>query len=189
MSGGRTEAAALPRRVVTGVDPASDWVRSTVQLMAEELMQGAPASRLIAERLCDVLVLRALRETTATSSGTDWIEAIRDHRLAPALAAFHAEPGTHWTVTDLAYLASMSRSAFYERFTRVVGIPPGDYITRWRIHTACIHLVETSAPISQIARRAGFATDAGFSTAFKRNVGTTPRDFRRAELSQRRSDS
>ena len=72
----------------------------------------------------------------------------------------------------------MSRSSFYERFTGVVGMPPGEYLARWRIHVACGLLRDTSDAVSVVARTVGFRTDAGFSTAFKRMVGVAPRTFR-----------
>ena len=51
------------------------------------------------------------------SEPNDVLEALR-------LRAVHARPGHGWTVADLAAEAAMSRSAFFARFTRVVGLPP-----------------------------------------------------------------
>lgn len=175
-----TVTDALPDVIVTGADPARDWVRSTVEMIAEELAEGRPASTVVAARLTDVLVVRALREMVLTGHGSGWAAALGDPRLADALAAIHARPGDDWTVTGLARVASMSRSSFYERFTATVGVPPGEYLARWRIHVACGLLSTTSTPIGSIARASGFATDAGFSTSFKRLVGMPPSHYRAA---------
>lgn len=172
-------AAGLPDMVVTGTDSSNDWVRSTVQLMADELATAGAASEVVAARLADVLVVRALREMVAAGLGDGWAAGVRDPQVARSLAAIHASPSSAWTVAELAREASMSRSSFYERFTEVVGLPPGEYVARWRIHVACGRLRETSDPVSAVARKVGFLTDAGFSTAFKRMVGVTPSTYRR----------
>jgi AraC-like DNA-binding protein len=174
-------SSGLPQMIVTGQDKRSDWVRSTVLLIAEELAEGAPASAVVAERLADVLVLRALREVVSGTSGDAWIAGVRDPRLAAAVGAIHAEPGHPWTVAELAHLSAMSRSSFYDRFTSVVGLPPGEYVARWRVHTACMQLRTTDLAVSSIGRQVGFSTNAGFSTAFKRLVGVSPRQYRYAE--------
>jgi AraC-like DNA-binding protein len=169
-------ADSLPSMVVTGCDASSDWVRATVELIADELRADAPASTVVASRLADVLVVRALREMVTMGLGDGWAAGVREPEIAKALAAVHADPSAPWTVGELARLATMSRSSFYERFTETVGTPPGEYVTRWRIHVACGLL--TSNPVSTVARRVGFKTDAGFSTAFKRLVGVPPSKYR-----------
>ncbi len=177
--------AGLPPIVVTGTNATVDWTRSTIELIAEELRDDMPASAIVAARLADVLVMRALRETAASGAGTAWLAGATDSRLAPALAALHTEPDGPWTVASLAERASMSRSTFYERFRSVVGVPPGEYVTRWRMHMACRLLRDSTEPVGAIGRRVGFDTDAGFSTAFKRVVGTTPSRYRRANSARR----
>ena len=171
--------AVLPDMVITGTDDAHDWVRSTVELIADELGGPAPASEVVASRLADVLVVRALRETVGAGLGHGWAAGVRDAQLAPSLAAIHSDPSASWTVAALAREASMSRSSFYERFTEVVGMPPGEYLATWRIHVACGLLRETTDPVSAVARTVGFRTDAGFSTAFKRMVGVAPSTYRK----------
>ncbi len=173
-------AEPLPAMVVTGRDRASDWVRSTVELIAEELAEGAPASQDVAERLADVLVLRAMREVVEAEPRPGWTAGVSDRRLAPALGLIHAELDRPWTVAELARAAAMSRSSFYELFTKTVGVPPADYVTRWKIHAACLELRTTDLTISAIGRQVGFRTDAGFSTSFKRLVGVSPRRYRQS---------
>jgi AraC-like DNA-binding protein len=175
-------AGALPDMVVTGRDGSADWVRSTVELMAEELHGDVPASDIVAARLADVLVVRALREMVGDGLGVGWAAGLQDPQLAHALAAIHGDPSQPWTAASLARLATMSRSSFYERFTDIVGTAPGEYLARWRIHLACSMLRDTPQPVSAVARAVGFTTDAGFSTAFKRLVGTAPSTYRRQSI-------
>jgi len=172
---------ALPDMVVTGTDASNGWVRSTVELITHELMGDVPASAVVAERLADVLVVRALREIVHSGVGEGWVAGIRDPQLAPALAAIHSHPEGPWTAAGLARLSSMSRSSFYERFRRVLGVPPAEYLAIWRVHIACGLLETTDQSIGSIGRTVGFKTEAGFSTAFKRMVGVPPSAHRRAQ--------
>lgn len=171
---------ALPDMVVMGSDSTNAWVRSTVEFITQELTGKVPASTVVAERLADVLVIRALREMVHSGVGEGWVAGIRDPQLAPALAAIHSHPEGPWTAAGLARLSSMSRSSFYERFRRVLGVPPAEYLAIWRVHIACGLLETTVQSIGSIGRTVGFTTEAGFSTAFKRMVGVPPSAHRRA---------
>lgn len=171
--------AALPEMVVTGSDTSAGWVQSTVALVADELGQALSASEVVAARLADVLVVRALREMVWDGVGHGWAAGVRDPAIGRSLALIHGDPAGVGSVADLARAASMSRSLFYERFSRVVGVSSGEYAARWRIHVACGLLRKTSQPVSSIARGVGFRAEAGFSTAFKRLVGVPPSAYRR----------
>ena len=74
----------------------------------------------------------------------------------------------------------MSRSAFFSRFRETVGETPGEYLTRWRIHTATRLLREEDLSVAATARRVGYRTEASFSNAFVRVMGMRPGAFRRA---------
>ncbi|NND04545.1 MAG: helix-turn-helix transcriptional regulator, partial [Acidimicrobiia bacterium] len=70
--------------------------------------------------------------------------------------------------------------SFFSRFKGLVGEPPLQYLTRWRVHVASRLLREDGATVSTAARRVGYATDAAFSNAFKRVMGVRPGAYRRA---------
>jgi AraC-like DNA-binding protein len=92
----------------------------------------------------------------------------------------HAEPHRAWTVDTLARGAALSRSAFADRFTTLVGVPPMQYLTRWRLALAADSLRSTRDAIGRISERAGYESEAAFSRAFKREFGTPPASWRRA---------
>ena len=50
---------------------------------------------------------------------------------------------------------------------------------------ACWYLRNTSIPISGVAERLGFLSDANFSRSFKRWRGTTAMDYRKSHLALR----
>jgi len=73
----------------------------------------------------------------------------------------------------------MSRSAFAARFTALVGVPPMQYVVRWRMHLALTWLREHDAGLGELAGRLGYQSEAAFSRAFKRVVGVSPGAARR----------
>lgn len=68
----------------------------------------------------------------------------------------------------------MSRSAFSERFTELVGAPPMRYVARWRMRVALDWLSETDTTVAQVAARLGYGSEASFGRAFKRIIGVPP---------------
>lgn len=107
-----------------------------------------------------------------------WFRAMDDPALGAALRAVHAEPTRGWTVGDLAGVAALSRSSFARRFTDVVGVPPLQYLTDWRIALAKERLRDTGEGLAAIARAVGYGSEFSFASAFKRQVGTAPGRWR-----------
>jgi len=72
----------------------------------------------------------------------------------------------------------MSRSAFVDRFTTLIGMPPIRYLTIWRLQTAKLSLRETRKTIAQLAQEMGYGSGEAFSRAFKREFGLSPARWR-----------
>jgi AraC-like DNA-binding protein len=107
---------------------------------------------------------------------------LADARLAPAARQMHSQLERSWTVALLARTAALSRSAFFERFTGAVGLPPMEYLLAWRMAVAK-HLLRRDVAPTEVAKRVGYG--ATFSTAFSRHVGRPPGRYARAAKSQR----
>ena len=103
-----------------------------------------------------------------------------DDRLAEALRALHDRPGHGWTVHDLARISGLSRSAFFVRFQREVGLSPMDYLMTWRMTLAKSLLQSGHEPLAAIAARVGYGSSSAFSTAFSRHTGQPPARFARS---------
>jgi AraC-like DNA-binding protein len=86
---------------------------------------------------------------------------------------------TSWTVVQLAQQAALSRSAFFDRFTCAVGLPPMEYLLTWRMALAKDLLRRQDLPLSEVAERVGYSSASTFSTAFSRHVGLPPSQFSR----------
>ena len=81
--------------------------------------------------------------------------------------------------TDLAQEAALSRSAFFARFDRIVGMAPIAYLTAWRMAQARALLRETGLGVAEVAVRVGYGSASAFSVAFTRLVGMPPTQYAR----------
>jgi len=111
--------------------------------------------------------------------GKGWLAAVRDAHVGRALALLHAQPKKDWTVEDLAREAALSRSALAERFADLVGEPPMQYLTRWRLTLAAAALRSSGRAIAQVAEEYGYESESAFNRAFKREFEVPPAAWRR----------
>ncbi|MEN4966818.1 AraC family transcriptional regulator [Brucella intermedia] len=150
-----------------------------MQLVDEETRELHAARELVLERLLEVLLIEALRSGTETTSAPSLSRGLGDERLAAALRAMHAQPEHAWTVSDLANEASLSRSAFFARFNRIVGQSPMGYLLAWRMALAKQLLRNRKLGIEQVAERVGYGSASTFSVAFARYAGMSPARYAR----------
>ena len=155
---------------VRGVERLSVLVR----LVGEETNAQRSGRDLVLTRLVEILLVEALRSTSGEDAPPGLLRGLADPRLAPAIRQMHAQLVRPWTVAELARAAALSRSAFFERFTRTVGLPPMEYLLAWRMAVARDLLRRGDLGISEVAERVGYASASTFSTAFSRHVGQAP---------------
>ncbi len=175
----------LPRILVVEASaspsPHTDWMQSTLRLIAAEGQVLQPGGEAVITRLSDILVIQAIRSWIAhdPAGQTGWLGALQDPHVGRAIALVHREPERPWTVATLAGELAMSRSAFAARFTELVGEPVMRYVTRWRMHVALDWLQQDGVAVTQLAGRLGYESEAAFSRAFKRTIGVSPGAVRR----------
>jgi len=155
-------------------------LRWCVERMAQELREPQPGGSLIAQHLAQMLLVQALRAHLAEGAGgVGWLFALADRQMSAAITAMHEDPAQRWTLQALAARAGMSRSTFALRFKETVGEPPMEYLTRWRMLLAGDRLANSGEPVSVIALTLGYESESAFSTAFKRVMGCSPRQYGR----------
>ncbi|WP_413740031.1 AraC family transcriptional regulator [Sodalis sp. RH14] len=150
-----------------------------VQLVSEETREQRPAREVVLARLIEVLLIEALRSTAGTAASPGLVHGLTDCRLAVSIRAMHERPTYPWTVAELAKAAALSRSAFFERFSRAVGVTPMEYLLNWRMAIAKDLLRRAQGSIAQIAERVGYSSASTFSVAFTRHVGMAPTRYAR----------
>jgi AraC-like DNA-binding protein len=155
-----------------------------LKTMACEVAMDRVGAGGIVARLADVVAASLIRTWVERGCGdaSGWIAAARDPEIGRVLAAIHLNPSAEWSIETLAKTMRGSRSAFAERFTRVVGETPARYVSQVRMHHARQWLSRDKARIGVVAQRLGYDSEASFSRAFKRVMGVPPSHFRSAEV-------
>jgi AraC-like DNA-binding protein len=154
-------------------------LRASIEVLMRELREPQPGSSLMGQHLGQALLILALRLylQRVDATGVGWLFALADKSMAAALGAIHREPQRRWMLSDLAAEANMSRSSFAQRFKDTVGEAPMEYLTRWRMMLAANRLTQTQDSISTIAYSLGYESDSAFSSAFRRVMGESPRQY------------
>ncbi|MGX9991184.1 AraC family transcriptional regulator [Rhizobium sp. Z1P35] len=158
-------------------------LRWCLDRMTRELRDQQPGGFLMAEHFAHVMLIQVLRLHIASPNarGVGWLFALTDRRIGAAIGALHADPARKWTLQSLAEQASMSRSSFALHFKEKVGLAPMDYLTRWRMLLAGDRLTNSAEAIAGVALSLGYESESAFSTAFKRVMGCSPRQYGRAQ--------
>lgn len=152
----------------------SERLSQLVAMVGAEAGTGLPGRDFMLSRLVELMLVEAMRQTTVRDAPPGLLRGLGDERLAPALAQMHARMDHAWTVGQLARVAALSRSAFYERFTQKVGAAPMEYLQSWRMEIAKELLRGEGLPVAEVATRVGYGSTSTFSVAFVRQVGQSP---------------
>jgi AraC-like DNA-binding protein len=153
-----------------------------VRLVGEETRGNGAGRELVLTRLVELLLIEALRAEQSADAPPGLLRGLADARIAGALRAMHRRAERSWTVVTLAREAGLSRSAFFERFSRVVGLRPMEYLLAWRMALAKDLLRGRELALEEVARRVGYGSASTFSTAFSRTVGQPPGRYARAPI-------
>ena len=154
-------------------------LHTTVHALASEMEEQAPGTEVVASRLAEVLFIHVLRAHIASGPERKkgWLRAVFDPQMGTALSVIHDRVNAPWTGESLAEAAGMSRSAFAARFKELLGQTPLEYVTEWRMQKAMQLLEQRDKKLIDIAPSVGYESDAAFSKAFKRVVGTNPGEY------------
>lgn len=150
-----------------------------VELIRSEALGERPARDMVLERLLQVLLIEALRSASDSAASPGLLRGLADERLAIALRCMHEDTQRDWTVEQLANAAALSRSVFFERFRKAVGMSPMEYLIAWRMALAKTLLRRREGGIKEIAERVGYGSASAFSFAFTRFVGMPPTRYAR----------
>lgn len=168
----------LPKMLhIRAGDPAITSVAPVIELIKREALEKRAGQSLVLSRLIEVLLVEALRSAPAELTATGLLAGLRDPQLTVALHAIHTQTAHPWTLVTLARQAGMSRSSFAERFTRVIGSTPLNYLLQWRLAVAKDMLRNGQMTVAETALTVGYESASGFSTAFSRETGQSPREF------------
>lgn len=168
----------LPRMLrIRTTDRTGGGVPAVVGLIEQELREERAGRTLILSRLVEILLVEALRAAPVDLVTGGLMAGLRDPQLAAALRGIHTRTAHPWTLATLARECAMSRSSFADRFVRVVGLTPLHYLLQWRLALAKDLLSRGRKTVGETALAVGYESASGFSTAFSREVGQSPKEF------------
>ncbi|MEM0949677.1 MAG: AraC family transcriptional regulator [Pseudomonadota bacterium] len=160
-----------------------NWIQSSAAMAATRLITGNLMSKAMVSGLCELLLSEALRLSVASAAEHNgWLNGMAHPRMARALARIHRALDCPPSVADLAKEAGMSRSAFVDRFTEILGVSPRQYMLDERMKLAAALLRDGELSSAQIAERVGYDAPEAFSRAFKRQFGLAPRLWLHREM-------
>ena len=179
--------AALPRRIhMRGM--SSGWLSGFTRHVTEESRLGRAGAASVLTRLAEVMFIEVLRRylDDLPPEQTGWLAGLRDEVVGRVLTLLHGRPSHPWTLAELAREAAASRTNLAKRFAQLVGQPPMQYLTQWRMQIAANLLAQGGAKVATIGGEVGYDSEAAFSRAFKKATGFAPgawRDVRRTARS------
>ena len=165
----------------------SSWLKEFTRFAVMEANEKRMGASTILSKLGELMFAELVRRYVESlpEESRGWLGGLRDRTVGRALNLMHTEPTRDWTLNQLAKEAGLSRSAFAERFSAYVGIPPMQYLQKWRLQIAASRLLGSGAGIAAIAADVGYESEAAFSRAFKRVIGQSPADWRDARVNSR----
>jgi AraC-like DNA-binding protein len=178
--------AGLPQVLRVNVlgSNAGHWLESSMRYALAEARSPRPGGEGVLAKLAELLFIEVLRRymNEQAQGRTGWLAGVGDAVVGAALSWLHKDPARAWTLDELARSAGSSRSVLAERFQRLVGVSPMQYLTQWRMLLAANLLRGSSAQLSRIAEDVGYQTDSAFSRAFRREFGSPPAAWRRSQV-------
>jgi AraC-like DNA-binding protein len=174
--------AALPRIVRAPVSETSwRWVARLLDAAVDPSGHDGAGREAMLAKLAELMFVEALRAhlDQLPPDARNWVAGLRDPQVGTALRLLHGRPAEPWTLDRLAREVAMSRSSFAERFTAFVGIPPMQYLARWRLQLAARMLGTEGVSVGRAATAVGYRSEAAFNRAFKRELGEAPGAWRR----------
>ena len=173
--------AALPRMMhVRAATSPPDRMRNLIEFALCELRQRSSGGQDVLLRVAELMFIEVVRRylETMPAAQNGWLAGLNDPLVARSLTLLHTAPAQHWTLEALAARCGASRSVLAERFALLIGQPPMQYLTQWRMQLATRLLAEPGAKVVSVAAAAGYQSEAAFSRAFKKCTGVAPAFWR-----------
>lgn len=170
--------------VITAKDKpgsGSGWLGQFIRAAVFESANKRAGGESVLAKLSELMFIEVVRQQLETlpPEQAGWLAGLRDPFVGKAISAMHAMPAHGWTIEELAKDVGLSRSVLAERFAALVGMPPMQYLAKWRMQIAAGLLSHGNTTMAAIAAEVGYGSEAAFSRAFKKIVGTPPSAWRR----------
>ncbi|MEH6447814.1 MAG: AraC family transcriptional regulator [Oleispira sp.] len=169
-------ANALPKFLYFDIG-TSEYLGQTASWLFEEAFNERCGRQPMIDRLSDIFLIQVLRQVLEDGTVAHGMLAGLSHpQLSKVLIKIHQQPEENWNLESLSALAAMSRSKFAELFKDVVGQPPGDYITDWRLFIAQ-GLLKKNKSVGLVANEVGYENGSALARVFRKKTGLSPKEW------------
>jgi AraC family transcriptional regulator len=156
------------------------WIQSVIGLLdaaSRQLGHGQQAAQSAIERASALLRQQIRMRSPLTRRGSEGLLSWQVRRIYDYVDAHIT---ARLTVLELGGVIQLSEGHFSRCFRRTVGLTPHAFVLHRRLQLAATLMLQSSAALADIAARCGFADQAHFCNHFKRTVGESPAEWRRA---------
>ena len=174
----------LPPVIVAGGEGDADWLGHFTQIAAAEMAGGRAGRASVIAKLSELMSIAVVRRhiETMPPQRAGWLAGLRDSAVGRVLALLHGAPAHPGRCRSWRRRPRFRRSALYDRFADLVGTPPLHYLAQWRMQIAIGMLRRGDAGMAEIAAKIGYGSEAAFSRAFRKMVGTPPSTWRKRKV-------
>jgi AraC-like DNA-binding protein len=165
-----------------GVDPQRPFAKIVTPIAAEvraRFVQAADAGDARALEAAMTGLATALLETNAATDVPNPARAF-DYRIRRAIDLAALRPDRRVSVDDMIAASRLSRSRFFELFGECLGMAPQEYLDALALEAALDALGSADTPVGKLSRALGFSNPDGFTRFVRREIGVTPRAYRKA---------
>lgn len=107
-----------------------------------------------------------------------------DERVKRMLGFLQTHYAEQITLEQIAASANISQRECFRCFERTLGMPPVEYLVRYRIGVAADLLIGTKQPVTDVCFAVGFRDPSYFSKIFRKQLGCTPRQYRSSDAAR-----
>jgi AraC-like DNA-binding protein len=170
--------------VIKARDGGAGWLGQFIRFAMIESAEKRAGGESVLAKLSELMFIEVVRRhlESLPPEQAGWLAGLRDPFVGKSLSLMHGGPAHNWTIEELAKRVGLSRSVLAERFTDLVGMPPMQYLAKWRMQIASGLLSRGSANMATVAAEIGYESEAAFSRAFKKMIGEAPSVWRRRAL-------
>lgn len=160
------------------MNQTEDWHKEVLRLAIElDRLYFEPDTEMLCHsrlfELWDILC----KNGTVVVENVKWKQ--RDDYLKDCIRFMHENYVSSISIKELADIAHMSEGHFSRVFHEYMKMTPIEYLMHIRIASAAQMLIGENTAISEIALRCGFNDFSYFGKQFKKEMGVTPRAYRK----------
>ena len=161
----------LPRLIRVGPDElhaSNSLLDQFIRFATAEMGNKRAGSQSVLNRLSELMFVEVVRLQmdslrTTIQAGSRGCGIL----VGRALTLLHGRPTDAWTLEELASEARRIPLVLADRFAHLVGYPPIQYLTQWRMQMAAKRLADPGVSIASVVYEVGYELEAAFSRAFK----------------------